>query len=124
MRIRRALWFSIGLLSLALGGIGIVLPLLPTTPFILVAAFAFSRSSQRWHNWLLSHPKLGPMIKDWHEHGAIRRRVKLFALASMLLVFTLSLWLGLSKAGLTAQAAVLALCAVFILTRPEPPSNQ
>ncbi len=81
---QRALWLLIGLLATGAGIAGIVLPLVPTTPFLLVAAFAFARSSDRLHSWLVTHPRLGPPITDWRDHGAISRRAKVLAVAVML----------------------------------------
>jgi len=59
-----------------LGAIGIVLPLLPTTPFILLAAFCFARSSKRCHGWLVNHKVFGPIITNWTEYGAIGEALK------------------------------------------------
>lgn len=115
----RALWFSLGLSSLVLGVIGAFLPLLPTVPFLLLAAFGFARSSQAAHDWLVGHPRLGPPIRDWRANGAIRRKVKWMASASILAAFALSLALGVRPMVLVAQAAALVGVAVFIWTRPE-----
>jgi len=65
----RAFWLGLGLVCVALGTIGIFLPLLPTTIFLIIAAYAFARSSERLHNWLLSNKIFGPLIKDWHVLG-------------------------------------------------------
>ena len=66
----RALWLSAGLVALLLGVVGIFLPLLPTTPFVLLAAACFSRGSTRCERWLLSHRTFGPMVRDWRRHRA------------------------------------------------------
>ena len=87
----RAAWFLLGMLSLGLAGLGAMLPLLPTTVFLLLAAYAFARSSERWHSWLVEHRLFGPMITDWRAHGAISRGAKRAAALSMLAVFGLSL---------------------------------
>jgi uncharacterized membrane protein YbaN (DUF454 family) len=70
------LYITVGWLFLGLGVIGIFLPLLPTTPFVLLAAFCFSRGSATLNRWLLEQKTFGPMIRDWNQHGIIRRRVK------------------------------------------------
>lgn len=70
------LYIIVGWLFLGLGFIGIFLPLLPTTPFVLLAAFCFSRGSTTLHRWLLEQKTFGPMIRDWNQHGIIRLRVK------------------------------------------------
>ncbi len=120
----RLFWRLAGLISLALGIIGIFLPLLPTTPFVLLSAFCFSRGSQRLHDWLLAHPRLGPPIHEWRDHGAISKKAKGLAAAAMLLAFLLA-WLGgAPKEALIAQVVVLIAVAVFIFTRPSPPADQ
>ena len=115
----RVLWVILGVLSVGLAALGIPLPGLPTVPFLLLAAFCFSRSSERLHNWLLTHPTFGPPIVDWAEHGAIRRRVKWLASGSILAAFVISVLLSVPVPGLIAQAIVLSLVALFIWTRPE-----
>ena len=83
-------WFLLGFVSLALGLIGIAIPLLPTVPFMLLAAFCFARSSDRMHEWLLTHRSFGPMIDDWRSRGAISARAKRLASVSIAAVFALS----------------------------------
>ena len=117
----RPFWIGLGLLATAIGTAGIFVPLLPTTPFLLLAAFAFSRGSQRLHDWLLGHPRLGPVIREWQQHGAIRRPVKIVALATMVLSLTVTAALGFEMWIVASQALVLAAAALFIVTRPEPP---
>jgi uncharacterized membrane protein YbaN (DUF454 family) len=80
---QRHLWMAAGLLSVLLGFIGIFLPLLPTTPFILLAAFCFSNGSPRCERWLLEHPRFGPMTREWRAHRAVPLRAKQIATAMM-----------------------------------------
>ncbi|MEQ9692795.1 YbaN family protein [Shimia sp. SDUM112013] len=115
----RYLWALLGLLSLALGAIGIVLPLLPTVPFLLLAAFFFARSSERLHYWLLSHPTFGPPIEDWQTRGAISLAAKRLATVSIAIVFSISLAMGLRPALLAIQAVTLSCVMLFIWTRPN-----
>ena len=110
---------TFGILALCFGTVGIVLPLVPTVPFLLLAAFCFAQSSPQLHNWLVNHAVLGPPIRDWQAHGAIRRPAKLMATASIALVFGLSVVLGLGWQILAIQAAVLCAVLLFIWTRPE-----
>lgn len=117
----RILWGSLGGLSVGLGAVGVVLPLLPTTPFMLLAAYCFARSSPRAERWLLEHPRFGPAIADWRTHGAISVRAKRWAMLALGLTFALSLALGLPFWVLAAQGSALVLVAVFLLTRPSPP---
>ena len=115
----RALWFITGLFAVAIGLIGIVVPLLPTVPFMILAAFCFSRSSDRWHNWLVHHPVYGPHIRDWRERGAIRTKAKRLATAMILAAFGISILLGVRPAILFIQALVLCVVMIFIWTRPS-----
>ena len=121
MPLARMIWFSIGFCSLGLAILGVALPLLPTTPFLLLAAFAFAQCSERWHDWLVHHAVFGPIIDDWRRHGAISRRAKTVAVLSMAGVFGLSLALDLAPAVLAIHAVVLLAAAGFVLSRPAPP---
>ena len=115
----KLLWVTFGLLCVGLAFIGIVLPLLPTVPFLLLAAFCFARSSEQLHNWLVTHPKLGPPILDWQTRGAITPKAKKLATLSVAVVFTLSLILGLKPFVLVIQAITLGCVMLFIWTRPN-----
>ena len=114
----RLVWLSLGLLALGLGVIGIALPLLPTVPFVLLAAFCFTRSSERLHAWILAHPTFGPPIEDWRRSGAISRRGKVAGSIGIAAAFGLSLALGVAVKILLVQALALSMVAVFIWTRP------
>jgi uncharacterized membrane protein YbaN (DUF454 family) len=117
----RLFWLTIGLVSLALAAVGVLLPLLPTTPLVILAAFAFMKSSQRLHDWLVAHRVFGPMILDWREYGAISRRAKAAAIASMAVVLLISLALQAPRWVLAVQVPVLAACMWFVGSRPSPP---
>lgn len=119
----RILWLTLGLASTACGIAGLLLPLVPTTPFLLLATFAFARSSPRLHRWLTTHPRLGPPIEDWRAHGAISRRAKIAAVVVMAATLSLSVVAGLSTTGLIIQAVVLCASATFVLTRPDRPTT-
>lgn len=118
---RRLLWLSLGLVCLCLGTIGIFLPLLPTTSFLLVAAFAFSRSSPQLHRWLLQHKMFGPLIDDWQTHRAISTKAKLASAVSMIVIVILSFWLKLPTWIIGTQIIILGLVSFFLWTRPSPP---
>lgn len=120
----RAVWLAIGLGAVLLAALGVALPLLPTTPFVLLAAFAFARSSDRWHAWLRRHRVFGPIIDDWRRYRAIGKRAKIASVISMAGVFGLSLVLNASAAVLAVQAVVLTASAAFVLSRPLPPGHR
>jgi uncharacterized membrane protein YbaN (DUF454 family) len=115
----RIVWFISGCVSLALGTIGIVLPLLPTVPFLLLAALCFAKSSDRTHQWLINHRIFGPPIQDWQQSGTIRRPAKILATLSILAAFIISLFLGIAWWALSLQAIVLTCVSIFIWSRPE-----
>lgn len=117
----RHLWLSLGLASVACGLAGLALPLVPTTPFLLLAAYAFARSSPRLHDWLVTHPRFGAVIDDWRRHGSIGRRVKWIAILTMIAMLVVSWALGFEPWVIAVQALVLCGVGAFILTRPDTP---
>lgn len=118
-RLLRGLLFAAGIVSLLLGAIGAFLPVLPTVPFILLAAWLFLKSSPRAHAWLYQHRLFGPPLKQWKENKAISRRSKFFAI-SMIFVSTAVIWARVDIEPLKFTATfILAAVTVFILTRPN-----
>lgn len=115
----RAIWVIIGCLALGLGAIGVALPVLPTTPFVLLAAFAFAKGSPRLRDKLLQHHIFGPIIRDWNAKGAIAPRYKTLALAMMAAAFLASVLFGLSRNILIVQGVCIMMAATFILSRPN-----
>lgn len=91
MAIKRGLFLLLGLIALALGLLGIVLPLLPTVPFILLAAFCFARSSERLHFWLMTHPWFADTLTQWQQQGAMRKSLKRKAMLVSVLSFSFSI---------------------------------
>ena len=115
----RILWTVLGLLALALGAIGAFLPLLPTTPFIILAAFAFAKGSPRLARMIEEHPFFGPILDEWRTKGAIAPRYKAIAVIMMATTFGVSFALGVATLVLVIQAIVLIAAAAFILSRPN-----
>jgi uncharacterized protein len=87
----RLVFAALGIVFLLLGLFGLFLPVLPTTPFLLLAAACFARSSRRIFNWLLNHPRFGPLIREWREYRAMPYRAKRTALVLIALSFTISI---------------------------------
>jgi uncharacterized membrane protein YbaN (DUF454 family) len=119
----RFIWLSVGLAALALGAVGVVLPLLPTTPFLLVAAFAFARSSKRLNRWLREHRTFGPLITNWHRDGSIDRKAKRTAIIVIIATPLITWLLAAPMWVVICQIVVLSASAIFILTRPSPAEN-
>jgi uncharacterized membrane protein YbaN (DUF454 family) len=119
----RLLWLSVGYVALACGVAGVVLPLVPTTPFLLLAAFSFASSSPALHDWLVTHPRFGPPIHNWNHHGAVSGRAKVAAIAVMMLTLAGSAVMGVSLGILATQAAVMLAVSAFLLTRPSGPDQ-
>lgn len=122
--IRNTFLLILGWLSFAVGFIGIFVPLLPTTPFMIVAAACFAKASPRMHGWLLRQKKIGPALRDWEEFGVIRKKAKIMAI--------LLLWLGISfpivfvkvHIGIKVLLVVIAISVTgFIATRPSQPKE-
>jgi uncharacterized membrane protein YbaN (DUF454 family) len=112
--LRRLLYVAVGLLCVGMAYLGAVLPGLPTTPWVLLASYCFSRSSPRLERWLKRSPLFGRLLRDWDEHRGIRRPVKVFAVCLVVVVVTLSLTFG--PLPVWAKWVVGALAAVGICT--------
>jgi hypothetical protein len=127
----RGLFMVLGSLALALGVLGIFLPLLPTTPFVLLAAACYARGSRRFHEWLLAQRTFGPIVHEWEQHRSIPYRTKLTAIALMSLTLGISIvffvqprWL---QAALAAMGLLLAVWMYRLPSRdrasPRPPAD-
>ncbi|GAB5471059.1 MAG: hypothetical protein Kilf2KO_40890 [Rhodospirillales bacterium] len=122
-RLARAVWASIGGLALGLGLIGIFLPLLPTTPLVILAAFAFAKSHPGLRRWLVEHRLFGPMIADWEATGAIAPRYKILACVLMAATLTGSILGGLSVTLIAIQVVCMSAAAAYVLSRPNGKST-
>lgn len=118
----RALWVTLAALSFGIGVIGIFVPLLPTTEFMLGAIYCASKGSPRFEAWIRSRRYVGPLIKNWETERAISRRAKYVAVSSIIASAMLLLW-HLGEGWLRwAIVVLLASVALWLATRPEPSS--
>lgn len=117
----RAFWFILGCLSLALGVIGLFLPIMPAAPFVILAALCFSRSSERLHRWLLDHPQFGPIILNWQDYGAIAPWAKALSVSMMAASVGIGWAMGLKPLLVAVHFGIVVAVAAFILTRPSGP---
>lgn len=120
----RWIYMGLGWLCLGLGVLGIPLPLLPTTPFLLLAAFFFARGSEPVHQWLINHPQFGPPILHWRQHRAISRRAKWLSTLAFVALIAFSLWRHMPSWVLGIQLAIVLTSGTFIWTRPLPPETK
>lgn len=107
-----------GLFALGLGIIGVFLPIMPTVPFLILAAFCFARSRPEWEQRLLDHPQYGPTLRDWRERGAVRRRVKIVAISAMSAgaAFT---WFTVGWPWVLISLAIIVFAGGWLWMRPE-----
>jgi uncharacterized membrane protein YbaN (DUF454 family) len=112
----RAAYFVAGWIFVGLGVLGIVLPLLPTTPFLLLASSCFIKSSPRWQRWLAQNRWFGPILRDWHERRAVHRSIKLLAYAVMFLVIVMAFARDLSW-WVRTPIVVIVSVGIFVLWR-------
>jgi uncharacterized protein len=116
------LWRTLAVLCIALGVIGVVLPVMPTVPFLLVAAWAGSKGWPALEAWLLAHPAFGPQIRQWREHRAVSRRVKIVACTMMAGSATMLWFMPLPDLMRWVLYASFALIGLWLCLRPEPPA--
>lgn len=119
----RGLYLLTGWVMVALAVAGAVLPVLPTTPFLLVAVWAFAKASPALERWLYTHPRFGPFLTGWRDHRAIPRRGKVAAVTGMTLSWLLILFVSGNPMALAASGLTMACVAVYVVTRPDPPAR-
>ena len=121
-RTQRWVYLTLGSMSLSLGFLGIMLPLLPTTPLVLLAAFCFARGSERAHRWLLQNRIFGPIVRDWEQHRCVPVRAKWTGITLVVAAFAIS-FVSLPNCiyGYSTLAVVGSIVVIFIATLPTSP---
>ena len=122
--IKMSLYKSLGFIFLGIGVIGVFLPLLPTTPFLLVSAGCFAKSSEKWHQWLLSNRIFGPIIKDWQERKCISFSTKVFAISLVVLFGGYSIIFLLTDPKLKILGTLLIVTGLFFVCRLDVCRNK
>ncbi|QWV94829.1 YbaN family protein [Geomonas oryzisoli] len=118
----RYLLIGTGVLSLAVGGVGLFLPLVPTVPFLLVAVICFSRSSARFHAWLIEHRHLGPILKEYLVHGSVPLRAKCVAIGAIWISFPVTAFVFVQTVWLRILLLSIAACVtLYLLVLPIAP---
>ena len=121
---KKYIYITLGLVFVGLGFLGVFLPGIPTTPFVILSAWLFSRSSKYLENWLINHNVFGQLILDWRKHQGIKRKSKLLAIFIIIPTFTFS---TLSFSNIYLKILFILFCIVlctYIISRPEPPKVQ
>ena len=122
--LNKYLFLSIGLICMALGFLGVFLPILPTTPFMILAAFCFSKSSRRLHNWLLERPHIGKLILDWQNDGVIRKKAKVASTLVIVPLFSYTLIFVEVSIFVKVLLVLIGLGVLyFIWSRPSTPKK-
>lgn len=124
-RVVRAGWFAAGWVSVAIGGVGVVVPGLPTTVFFIVAAYSFGKSSPRFEQWVLDLPKIGPMVQDHRDGLGMPRRIKAIAISMMWTAIAVSAVLLRDRWAIGIGVAMLGIVGTWYIvarvpTKPEP----
>lgn len=122
-KLTRPLFFVAGLAFVGLGILGYILPVMPGTIFLIMAAACFARSSRRLEAWIEGHPKYGPTVVAWRRHGAIPRKAKYLAISMMALSLVLIAFTHPPALWFWATVAVMLACALFVATRPDGPKT-
>ncbi|CAN5707547.1 YbaN family protein [soil metagenome] len=122
VRQHRPLWLAAGAVCLLIGTIGIVVPLLPTVDFYVMAAFAFGRGDPRWERWLMAHPSIGPLVRDWRAHRSIPVKAKCLSTASLGITCA---WSAHALGGMAAWGVAVGCCALtaYLWSRPSHPRH-
>ncbi|WP_207226492.1 YbaN family protein [Corticibacter populi] len=119
-RLLRAVWLTVAVLSLGVACVGVVVPGLPSTEFVLLSAWAGARGSSRFHSWLLRHRLFGPMLRNWRDGRKVSRRAKWAASVSMLLCSWLMLWTIPHRVPVWIAIGCMAGVQFWLWRRPEP----
>ena len=120
---REWLYLIAGFGLVGLATLGIFLPLLPTTPLLLLAAACFANSSEKWHRWLMEHNLFGPILKNWHEHRCIPRKAKIIAVASILVCGTYAIGFAIDNIYLRIGGTLILLTGLICVLRIKSCTN-
>lgn len=116
---KRPVYLALGFTSVALGIIGVILPVMPGTIFFIMAAYFFGKSSERFESWILNHPKYGPPVVRWQKYRAINRSGKIAALTGMSIGVCCILLAAISLVGKALGILFILSCALYVGTRPS-----
>jgi uncharacterized membrane protein YbaN (DUF454 family) len=113
IKLKKAFFFVLGCLCLAMAYIGVITPGIPYSPFVVASAFCFARSSERMHNWIMNHKLFGPFLTNWGEKRVFPTKMKYFMLAMMSTSLIIMFFTGVKPIGIISTAVFMALVAVW-----------
>ena len=116
---KKIILISLGWLCVSLGFIGIFIPGIPTTIFLIIALWAFARSSKRFHAWLLNHQRFGPILRNWQEHKVVPLRAKILMVILQILVVIMVQYTFNNLFATVALMVVLILVAGYVISLPS-----
>jgi uncharacterized protein len=119
----RPLYFVAGIVLVGIGIAGYILPVLPGTIWMILAAACFARSSPKFEAWLINHPTFGPSVVAWRQNGAIPRKAKFIAIGMMAISFAVLAFTHIPMLALAIVGAIFLACIVFIASRPIGPKQ-
>jgi uncharacterized membrane protein YbaN (DUF454 family) len=117
--VKKVLWTTLGLVSLGCAYIGVVTPGIPYSPFVVFAAYCFSKGSERLHKWIYSHPLFGPFLTNWSEKRVFPLKMKFFMLGMMSLSLCIMFFTGVKPIGVISTAIFMACVAVYAWRYPS-----
>ncbi len=112
-RLRKVVWTTIGLLSLGMAYVGVVTPGIPYSPFVVFAAYCFSKGSDRLHKWIYNHKIFGPFLTNWNQKRVFPQKMKFFMLARMSTSLLVMFFTGVKPIGIISTAVFMAVVAVW-----------
>jgi len=119
----RILWVVLGSFFVAIGGIGVVIPGLPTTLFLILAAACYIRSSQKLYNWLINNKTFGPYLRDYREGKGIPKRAKVVAVSMIIIFVSYAVFFGIESLNLKIAAGVLGITGLLYVLFKVPVSK-
>lgn len=120
--VKKPILYTLGVISLILGAIGAILPIMPTTPFALLAAYFFSKSSPRVHQWILNLPVVGKDVHEWEQHKVIRPKAKVMSMVALWpMIISTVIFVDTFKWAKISMVVVAILISIFIFTRKSAP---
>jgi hypothetical protein len=120
---KRYFWMCLGFISLGMAYLGVILPGLPYSPFVVFAAYCFAKSSPRLHNWIMTHRIFGPFLNNWNTKRVYPLKLKFFMLASMSTSLVLMYTGGVPTRGIIYTAIFMACVAIWAWRYPSTPEE-